>query len=210
MSVSTSPAMQAAPAVKLQPALPPDVVYRLDVAQYHAMTRAGVLTANDQVELLEGWLFPKMAKNPPHRIATRHTQRALEAIVPAGWYVDAQEPITLADSEPEPDVCVVRGATEDYSDCHPEPPNIALVVEIADSTLERDRSLKRRLYARAEIPVYWIINLVEQQLEEYTVPVPSETAPDYQHRRDYSLTESVPVRIEDQDLGVLAVRELFP
>lgn len=207
MSVMTSTAVQA---VKLQPALPPDAVYRLDVEQYHVMVRAGVLTADDQVELLEGWLFPKMAKNPPHRIATRRTQRALEAIVPVGWYVDAQEPITLADSEPEPDVCIVRGATEKYSTHHPAPPNIALVVEIADSTLERDRGLKRRMYARAEIPVYWIINLVEQQLEEYTVPVPSETAPDYEHRHDYSLTESISVRIEDQDLGALAVRELFP
>jgi Uma2 family endonuclease len=207
MSVMTSTAVQA---FKMQPALPPDAVYRLDVAQYHAMVRAGVLTTDDQVELLEGWLFPKMAKNPPHRIATRRTQRALETIVPAGWYVDAQEPITLADSEPEPDVCIVRGTTEDYPERNPGPPDIALVGEIADSTLERDRSLKRRMYARAGIPVYWIINLVEHQLEEYTTPMSADDSPDYQQRRDYSLTESVTIRIEGRDIGVLAVRELFP
>lgn len=207
MSVMTSTAVQV---VKMPPALPPDVVYRLDVEQYHAMIRAGVLTADDQVELLEGWIFPKMAKNPPHRIATRRTQRSLETIVPFGWYVDAQEPITLADSEPEPDVCIVRGATEDYPDRNPGPPDIALVVEIADSTIDRDRGLKKRMYARAGIPVYWILNLVERHLEEYIAPTSSDDSPDYQQRRDYSLTDSIIVRLEEHDIGVLAVRELFP
>ncbi len=207
MSVMTSAAVQA---VRMRPAMPPGAVYRLDVEQYHAMIRAGVLTADDQVELLEGWLFPKMAKNPPHRIATHRTQRALDTLVPAGWYVDAQEPITLAASEPEPDVCIVRGVTEDYPDRNPGPPDVALVVEIADSTLERDRGLKKQMYARAGIPVYWIINLAERQLEEYTVPTASDSAPDYQQRRDYNLSESITVRIEDRDIGVLAVRELFP
>ena len=167
MSVLNSPAMQA---VKLQSGMPPEAVYRLDVAQYHTMIRAGILTKDDHVELLEGWLILKMPKNPPHRIATRRVYRALDTLVPAGWYVDAQEPITLADSEPEPDVCIVRGATEDYAASNPSSENVALVVEIADTTLERDRGLKKRMYARAAIPTYWIINLVEQRLEEYSEP----------------------------------------
>lgn len=62
--------------------------------------------------------------------------------MPDGWYVDAQEPITLDDSEPEPDVVVVRGNTRDYLDRHPDPQDLALVVEVADSTLERDRTAK--------------------------------------------------------------------
>jgi hypothetical protein len=71
------------------------------------MIRAGILTDDDPVELLEGWLVPKMPKNPPHRITTRLTREALVGILPTGWYVDTQEPITTADSEPEPDVVVV-------------------------------------------------------------------------------------------------------
>lgn len=203
MSVLTSSAAQA---IKMQPALPPDFIYRLDVAQYHAMIRTGVLTSDDQVELLEGWLIPKMPKNPPHRIATRRVYRTLDALIPAGWYVDAQEPLTLSDSEPEPDVCIVRGATEDYTESNPGPEDVALVVEIADVTLERDRGLKKRLYARAAIPTYWIINLVERQLEEYSAPDEA----DYQQRRDYGLSDSVTVRIGEHELGPLAVRELFP
>ena len=77
-----------------------DNIWRLSVDQYHAMIQAGILTEDDPVELLEGWLVWKMPKNPSHRITTRLAWKALDQVVPAGWYVDSQEPITLADSEP--------------------------------------------------------------------------------------------------------------
>src|SRR5262249_50801339 len=88
------------------PGVPARRVYRLSVAQYHAMIGAGILKDGDPVELLEGVLVRKMTKNPPHRVATRHVRRALEAAVPPGWSVDSQEPITLDTSEPEPDAVV--------------------------------------------------------------------------------------------------------
>lgn len=205
---SPSPAVQ--PRNVLALGVPQDFIWRLSVEQYHAMIRAGILAEDDPVELLEGWLIHKMPKNPPHRIATRHARRALEAIIPAGWYVDTQEPITLADSEPEPDVTVVRGETEHYSDRNPGPLDVALVVEIADSTLGRDRGLKKRAYARAEVRLYWIINLVEHQLEVYTEPSGPTETPDYGQRRDYALTEAVPLVIEEQEIALIPVRELFP
>ncbi len=68
-------------------------------------------------------------------------------------------------NEPEPDLCVVRGERDDYTDHHPSPADIALIVEIADSSLARDRGEKRDNYARAGIPLYWIVNLVGRQLE---------------------------------------------
>lgn len=66
--------------------------------------------------ILEGWLIYKMPKNPPHRVTTKLTRNALDDIIPEDWYVDTQEPITLMDSEPEPDVVIVRGNTRDYLD----------------------------------------------------------------------------------------------
>ena len=189
---------------------PDDFIWRLSVEQYHEMIRAGILTADDPVELLEGWLVYKMPKNPPHRIATRLTQDALEAIVPAGWYVDSQEPITLDDSEPEPDVTIVRGATRSYRDRHPGPADLALVVEIADAMLDRDRGTKKRLYARAGIAIYWIINLAENILEVYTDPSGATEEPDYRQRRDYGSSDFVPVVIEGGEVGRIAVRDLLP
>lgn len=189
---------------------PDDFIWRLSVAQYHEMIRTGILTADDPVELLAGWLVYKMPKNPPHRIATRLAQQALEAVVPAGWYVDAQEPITLIDSEPDPDVMIVRGATRDYRDRHPGPEDVALIVEVADSTLERDRGVKRMVYARAGIAVYWIINVLERVLEVYYDPSgPGEDA-DYRQRRVYELSDSVPLMIDELEVGSVAVRDLLP
>jgi hypothetical protein len=140
------------PSPTIAKSIPSEPIWRLSVEQYHQMIQLGILTDDDPVELLEGWLVYKMPKNPPHRIATKLTRDALAQILPLGWYVDTQEPITLSDSEPEPDVVIVRGVTQDYFDRHPTDQDIALVAEVADSTLERDRTSRKRLYARAGIP----------------------------------------------------------
>ena len=207
MSVSTQP---NTPNFTQTLAVPTEPVWRFSVAQYHQMIRLGILTEDDPVELLEGWIIHKMPKNPPHRAATKLTRNALEEIVPEGWYVDALRTITLLDSEPEPDVVVVRGNTRDYLDRHPGSQDLALVVEIADSTLERDRSSKKRLYARAGIPVYWIVNLPEQKLEVYTEPIDLSQEPTYQQRQDYSLSDEVSVAIEGREVGRLTVQDLLP
>jgi Uma2 family endonuclease len=151
-------------------AIPNDRIWRLSIEQYHAIIQAGILTDDDSVELLEGWLVFKMPKNPPHRVTTRLVRTALENILPAGWYVDSQEPITLSNSEPEPDIVVVRGDTRQYLDRHPGAEDIALIIEVSDTTLQRDRTVKKRIYARAGISIYWIVNLVEEQVEVYSQP----------------------------------------
>lgn len=191
-------------------AVPVEPVWRFHVEQYHKMIDLGILSDDDPVELLEGWLVCKMPKSPPHRVTTKLALNALEAIAPAGWYVDTQEPITLTDSEPEPDVAIVRGNTRDYLDRHPGASDIALVVEVADSNLERDRTTKQRLYARHGIPVYWIINLLELQIEVYTEPVAIAEEAHYQNRQDYQPSDRIPVEIEGQAIGYLSVRDLLP
>lgn len=191
-------------------AVPTDVIWRFSVDQYHAMIRTGILTEDDPVELLEGWLVTKMPKNPPHSVVTQLTREALARILPSGWYVDAQEPITTADSEPEPDVVVVRGERRQYLDRHPSPQDVALVVEVADSSLQRDRSLKKRLYAAAEIPVYWIINLLNGQIEVYTDPSGPGEQPNYHQQQNYGPADTVPMMIEGREVGRLTVRDLLP
>jgi Uma2 family endonuclease len=97
------------------------------------MGRAGILTSDDRVELLEGLLVTQMNKTPAHTLATALLREELAALLPAGWYVRSQDPITLAASEPEPDLAVVRGTPRDYRDRHPGPGDVAVVVEIADA-----------------------------------------------------------------------------
>ncbi len=86
-----------------------------------------------------------MPKNPARRLTTQLVREAVTRILPPGWYVDAQEPITLPDSEPEPDVVLVRGERRHYVDRHPGPEDVALVIEVADATVQRDRTLKQRM-----------------------------------------------------------------
>ncbi len=206
----TASVSQAQSVKQVLTAVPIEHIWRFSVAQYHQMIRAGILTGDDQVELLKGWLISKMPKNPPHRIATKLTRQSLEAAVPNGWYVDSQEPITLEDSEPEPDAIIVRGDTRDYQNGHPTAKDIALVVEISDTTLERDRELKKQLYARAGIPVYWIINLTENKLEIYSQPDMNSDESDYADKQIFSRNDPAPIVIEGQIVAYIAINDLLP
>ncbi|HIK31426.1 MAG TPA: Uma2 family endonuclease [Oscillatoriales cyanobacterium M59_W2019_021] len=188
----------------------PESLARLSVEQYHAMIRSGILTDDDAIKLIEGWLILKMAKNPAHRATTRLVRTALEAIVPVGWYVDSQEPITLSNSEPEPDVVIVRGETRQYLDRHPGAAEIVIVIEVSDTTLQRDRQIKKRIYAQAKIPICWIINLVESQSEVYAQPAEEEDDCDYRQRQDYERSDRIPLEIEGVEIGSISVASLLP
>jgi Uma2 family endonuclease len=172
------------------------------------MIKAGILTAKDRVELLEGWIVPKMPHNPPHDGTVWLAQTVLLSRLPASWIVRVQSAITTQNSEPEPDLVVARGPGQRYLTTHPEPKDLAVVIEVADSTLAEDRE-KGRVYARAKIPMYWIINLPEDQVEVYTQPKGGK-APAYRQRQDYHVPQSVPLVLEEGKTIQIAVRELLP
>ena len=184
--------------------------YRLSLDQYHAMIEAGVLTGDDAVELLDGWLIRTMPTNPPHRRVTERTFAALNRLVIAGWYVTIQQPISTEDSEPEPDLAIVRGSTDDYPDRHPGPADLGLVIEVADSTLASDRRGKVALYARAGIATYWIINLVDRQIEVFTDPDASSDSPAYRSRMIHGPDSEVGIVLDRREVGRIAVREMLP
>ncbi len=183
---------------------------RLSVEQYHQMIRAGILGDEDRVELLEGWLVQKMTKNPPHTLATRLVRDALAEAAPPDWFIGSQDPITLDDSEPEPDVSVCRGSPREYAGRHPGASEVDLVVEVADSSLDRDWGSKKKIYARNRITTYWIVNLLENHLEVYTDPTGPADVPDYRQRRDYGRDQTVPVVLARREVAELAVSELLP
>jgi len=191
-------------------AVPPEPVLTLTVEQYHEMARAGILLDGDPIELLEGWLVNKMTKHPPHSVATSETRRALDQLVPAGWSVDAQEPITTDDSEPEPDISVIRGRRRDFADHHPGPDEVGLLIEVADTSLERDRGWKKRIYAAARIPVYWIVNLIDRQVELFTKPTGSGQQSDYASQQVFQAPDAVPVVLDGEEVGEIAVNDLLP
>jgi Uma2 family endonuclease len=193
------------------PATPPPglPLYRFSVEQYHQMIQAGVLREGERLELLEGWLVPKMTINPPHPVAIKLLENELASRLPADWITRTQAPVTTRDSEPEPDVSVVRGPVRRYRDHHPSPDEIALVIEVADSSLAEDRTVKARLYAAARLPIYWIVNLVDGQVEVYTEPRGGRN-PRYRQRQDYAAEDAVPLLIAGPDCGTIPVGDLLP
>ncbi len=196
-------------------AIPSDTLWRLSVAQYHTMLQVGILEEGDRLELLEGILVAKMTKNPPHRLSTGLLQDALLAIIPANYHLNLQEPITLADSEPEPDLTIVRGQRLDYRDRHPVAADVVLVIEVADSTLERDRTSKQRIYARAGIAIYWILNLRDRQLEVYTEPLAATSEEEAHYAQCTIFAETASVSVfwldgsSDREFGSISVKELL-
>ena len=111
---------------------------------------------------------------------------------------------------PEPDVMVVRGDLRQYRDQLPRAEDVGLVVEVADASLSRDQVFKKAIYAQAGIPVYWLVNLLEQRVEEYTAPTGSAENADYGQRRDYSLADEIPLLLDGRQFATIPVRDLLP
>jgi Uma2 family endonuclease len=139
-------------------------LHRFTRHEYGRLIDHGVLHEDDPIELIDGLLLVKEPQSSPHRTAVVLVARALERAFGDGWFVQTHSPIILGDrSEPEPDVCVVRGSPRDYVDAHPMRP--ALVVEVAQSGLGLAQGRKAAVYARAGIADYWIVNLIDRVLE---------------------------------------------
>jgi Uma2 family endonuclease len=158
-------------------------VLRLTVEQVHRMLAAGILVDGEPVELIDGILVRKdrgpegnpMVISSAHALAATRLGQLDRLVEPLGYHLRVQQPVTLSPtSEPEPDASVARGTATDYATRHPGPGDLAAVIEVAESSLSYDRTTKLRLYARAGIPAYWVVNLPERQIEVFGGPAEHE------------------------------------
>jgi len=184
----------------------PPGLRRITVDEYERIIRAGALNDPDRVELIDGYLVHKMGKSAEHGFSTKKLIKALEAMLPPGLTWRSEQPVRIPDfDEPEPDVTIVRGTDEDYEHRIPGPDDVRLLIEIGLTTLDRDRREKLAASARGGIPVYWIVNLVDRQIEVYTRPAPGS----YESRVDYKAGQAVPVVLDGHAIGELAVDVLL-
>jgi Uma2 family endonuclease len=190
--------------------LPPEPVRRLTVVEYHQMIEARILQEDDPFEFLEGWLVPKFVRDPPHDVAMSLADHEIERRLCAGWHRRMLSAVTTADSEPEPDIAVIRGPRRRYLQGHPGPKDTGLLVEVADSSLQRGRTTKQRINARSRIPVYWIVNLIDMHIEVYTDPTGPDAEPHYRQRQDYGPNDCVPLVLDGQEIARIPVRDLLP
>ena len=184
------------------------VTKRITVDEYDRMVESGAIGEDEPVELLGGELVPKMGQKPDHVWAVDYLDQAITAHSLGAWHVRKEHPVRIPEfDEPEPDIAIVRGAMAALRGRHPEPADIALIIEVGDTSLARDQGDKWTAYGRAGIPVYWIVNLRDGQVEVYTDPDP---AGGYRSRVDYRPGDDVPVVIDGQVVGRIAVTDLLP
>jgi Uma2 family endonuclease len=183
---------------------------RFTVAEYHKLIETGVLTEDDPVELIEGYLVQKMPRNPLHDGTLSKVEKRLKPLVPPGWDTRTQCAVTLSGSEPEPDFAIVREEPGGYLARHPGPEDVGLVVEVSDSSLDSDRADKSRMYARAGLPLYWIVNLPDRQIEVYEQPSGPTGSPAYAVRRTYRPGDSVPLVLDGTAVGNVPAAEMLP
>ena len=160
----------------------------LTVADYHRMVAAGILAADERVELIAGQLYQMAAKGTAHSAAVTRIDRVLSQRLAGLALLRFQDPIQLNEfSEPEPDVAVVNLDPADYEDHHPTPGEVFLLIEVADSTLRRDRDLKVPIYGAAGIPDYWILDVQTKTLLVFRQP----NAEGYAVKETLSITDTI-------------------
>jgi Uma2 family endonuclease len=145
---------------------PPWPLRRFSVEQYQRLGALGILTPEDRVELLEGWIVEKMNHGPMHGYIVRMLADWLHSHLPPGFIVQCQLPLTTERSEPEPDLSIIRGVHKDFRNRHPSGRECRLVIEVADTSVDRDRA-KAAIYRSAGVEEYWIINISERSIERY-------------------------------------------
>jgi Uma2 family endonuclease len=149
--------------------------HRFDVAEYEEMIEHGILTEEDHVELIHGEILQKMTVGDRHAACVKRLNRILSRVAGDHAIVSIQDPIRLFDSVPEPDVALLRPRADFYATAKPVAEDVLLVIEVADSSLDFDREVKLPLYARAGIPEFWLVNLVDDTLEFHSDPSPDGT-----------------------------------
>ena len=178
--------------------------------EYDCLIESGFFHEDEAIELVGGQLIVAEPKGTDHSVAIELAAEALRRAFGAGWTVRVQDPLALdRESEPEPDLAVVPGSPRDYLVAHPSRP--ALVLEVAESSVSFDRRDKGRLYARAGVEDYWIVNLVDRVLEVYREPASSaETPHEWSYRQVQRLGPEANVSPLAAPAASIPIADLLP
>lgn len=178
--------------------------------EYMRMAQAGIFGDDERLELLEGSIIHMMTRLPRHDVAIVNVDDALRPFCTHDRYIRIQMAVALLESRPEPDCAIVRGSKRNHTDRFPGPEEIELIVEVSDSTLRRDRGIKARVYARAGIRTYWILNVEERQLEVFTDPTGNIEKPGYRNTAILKPGDKIALLLGGKTVGEIAIADLLP
>jgi hypothetical protein len=187
--------------------------FRFDVRQFHRILASGVF-GDQMVELVAGRIFP-MTDLPPHVFAVGRIHEAFRPLFPRDrWTIREEKPILIGRYwAPKPDLALLRGDDTVYANRQPRPGDVALLLEVSDTTYRRDRGLKWRQYAAASIPIYIIVRLrgLDTILQLWTGPTGRGKSACYTDVVTYSARagESVPIEFDGTRHGQIALIDLI-
>jgi Uma2 family endonuclease len=193
-----------------QPAGPiriPWPLYRMSLEQYESLIATGFFSKQDDVHLINGYVVNRMAESPLHGAICDLIRLAIEVFLVGGWLARSEKGLRIPArvSIPRPDLAVVRGTPRDYLKRYPDASEAALVAEVSISSLEEDRA-KADIYAAGGIPVYWIIDVDDGQVEVYSNPGPSG----YQSHEVLAPGHVLSVVIDGVVIGEIPVADILP
>lgn len=132
------------------------------------MAAAGILTPDDRVELIEGEVIKMSPIGSPHAACVARLVRSLQNLIEENTILWVQSPVRLSNfTEPVPDVALLRARKDFYAAQHPVADDVLLLIEVADSSLLKDRNIKTPLYAASGVPEVWLVNLQKEVIEAY-------------------------------------------
>jgi len=181
------------------------------VEEYHRIVEMGVLGEDERVELIDGRILRMSPIGSQHAAYVSFLNRKLRSIEDTA-IVRIQDPIILDDeTEPQPDVAVVKLKANAYADSHPYAEDILLIVEVADTSLQEDRLIKLPKYAGSVVPEVWILNLIEKIVEVYREPLTlANGIPGYRRRTDFKVGEFLsPEAFPDLRIEILELSNLL-
>ncbi len=198
------------PAMPTQPAGPiriPSRLYRMSLEQYESLIASGFFSKQDDVHLINGYVVNRMAESPLHGAVCDALSLAVGAILLAGWYPRSEKGLKIPTqtSIPRPDLAVVRGTPRAYLKRYPEAADAALVAEVSLSSLDEDRAMAD-IYAAGGIPVYWIVDVDDGQVEVYSDPGPSG----YRSHEVLAPGHVLSVVIDGVVIGEIPVADILP
>ncbi len=190
-------------------ALPEEKLFLFTAELFGRMIDAEVFAAEDRVELWDGRIYEKMAKTQAHTVSGNKTLLALVRHLPAGWFPGSENPVTINQSRvPLPDLVVLRGVPDDYVDRRPAPADLGLIVEFSLTSLRSDTGSKLAGYAEANIPVYWVLDLIKNVVLVFERPIPAERR--YESAQTYAVGQAVPLRLDGVLVAEIPALDLLP
>jgi Uma2 family endonuclease len=177
------------------------ILAKWSVEEYHRLVEAGILSGRS-VELLAGEIVEMSPETPLHYTTAKRGAKYLEELLSGKADVRFNGPITLTDSEPEPDITVVRLPESAYNDRHPHPQDIFWIVEVAKTSLKEDLEIKAAIYATAAIQEYWVLDLSAQQMIVFRHPQADK------YVEEYTIAEGTITSLAFPDVSVSVKRLL--